>query len=144
MEGEFSALPRFGVGRGSGCPSASEPNLQQIGPLELDRASNHLLCVCRVILESDPQQVVHRVALRVSRNVYPHLSTGPPKPGLLGVAEGQLIHRSYLLLSSSRECIILPASPSLCPREAEELAYVSKVEPSVLYGLFTKWSLLIC
>jgi hypothetical protein len=34
MEGEFSALPVFGVGRGGGCPSASEPDLQQIGPLE--------------------------------------------------------------------------------------------------------------
>lgn len=52
------------------------------------QASNDLLCVCRVILESDPQQVVHRVALRVSKNVQPLLSTGSLKPSLLSVAEG--------------------------------------------------------
>lgn len=30
-------------------------------------------CLLRVILESDPQQVVHRVALRVSRSVLPYI-----------------------------------------------------------------------
>lgn len=44
-----------------------------------------------VILESDPQQVVHRVALRVSRSVFPYMlpSTHPPGPDLLSAVKGR-------------------------------------------------------
>lgn len=100
--GEGKWLPLFQVNW------ADQPVIlisQQIGPLELDQVSNRLLCVCRVILESDPQQVVHRVALRVSRNVHPHLSTGPPKPGLLSMAEGPahvLPSRGFFISVSQR------------------------------------------
>lgn len=67
MEGksfELPALP-WAWGEGWELPCSEASGLSgQCSPSKWD-----LLFFCRVILESDPQQVVHRVALRVSKSV---------------------------------------------------------------------------
>lgn len=98
------------------------------------QASSDDLSVCRVILESDPQQVVHRVALRVSRNVQPLLSTSALKLSLLSVAEGAA--PKHILPFPILTCVDpSPAFPPQCTREVREFVCFSNMEPSILYGL---------
>ncbi|XP_029062057.1 coatomer subunit zeta-1 isoform X1 [Monodon monoceros] len=86
-----------------------------------------------VILESDPQQVVHRVALRVSRTVSPlhPPSTHPPGPDLLNdLRVGACRIHTCGILSPS-------LSNSHCLKEGKQEEYISAphLVPSISYSL---------